>query len=248
MTSLDFLRSVEVFKGLNDSQLAGFKDHCREMEFRQNEKLFSEGDDAVCLWIVTEGRVDLRFDLPDRSTSTKNTVSSIAEFKSFGWSSLVAPHKYRLSAYCATKFCKVIQIEREQLLALFKQDSKTGYLVMSNLVEIIGQRFRQLQDSAAKASYANTKITVHLATCGIIAGAREVMNALVEEMALADRPEIEVKSGGCLGNCSTHPNLTVEVEGEDPVVYQKMNAEKLRQVFKQHILAGEVQTEYALVS
>jgi (2Fe-2S) ferredoxin/CRP-like cAMP-binding protein len=246
MTSLDFLRSVEVFKGLIDSQLGGLKDHCREMEFRQNEKLFSEGDDASCLWIVNEGRVDLRFDLPDRSTSTKNTISSISEFKTFGWSSLVAPHKYRLSAYCATKFCKVILLEREQLVNLFKQDSKTGYLVMSNLLEIIGQRFRQLQDSASKPSYANTKITVHLATCGIVAGAREVMNALLEELAQADRPEIQVKSGGCIGKCDTHPNLTVEIEGEDPVVYQKMNAEKLRRVFKQHILSGEVQTDYVL--
>jgi CRP-like cAMP-binding protein len=246
MTSLDFLRSVEIFNGLIDSQLAGFKDHCREMEFRQNEKLFSEGDNAACLWIVKEGRVDLRFDLPDRSTSTKNTISSISEFKTFGWSSLVAPHKYRLSAYCATKSCKIIQIERERLVKLFKQDSKIGYLVMSKLLEIIGQRFRQLQDSASKSSYANTKITVHLATCGIVAGAREVMNALVEELAFADRPEIEVKSGGCIGNCDTHPNLTVEIEGEDPVVYQKMNAEKLRRVFKQHILSGEVQAEYVL--
>lgn len=246
MTSLDFLRSVEVFKGLIDGQLAGFKDHCREMEFRQNEKLFSEGDDATCLWIVNEGRVDLRFDLPDRSTSTKSTISSISEFKTFGWSSLVAPHKYRLSAYCATKSCKVVQIEREQLFKRFKQDSKTGYRVMSNLVEIIGQRFRRLQDSASKPSYANTKITVHLATCGIIAGAREVMTALVEELARADRPEIEVKSGGCIGNCDTHPNVTVEIEGEDPVVYQKMNAEKLRQVFKRHILAGDVLADHVL--
>lgn len=246
MTRLDFLQSAEVFKGLNDSQLSGFQDHCREMEFRQNEKLFSDGDDASCLWIVNEGRVDLRFDLPERSTSTKNTISSISEFETFGWSSLVAPHKYRLSAYCATKSCKVVQIEREQLVKLFKQDSKTGYLVMSNLVQIIGQRFRQLQESASKSSYAHTKITVHLATCGIVAGAREVMNALVEELALVDRPEIEVKSGGCVGNCDTHPNVTVEIEGEDPVVYQKMNAEKLRRVFKQHILAGEVQTDYVL--
>jgi len=246
MTRLDFLRSVEVFKGLNDSQLSGFEGLCREMEFRQNEKLFSEGDDAGCLWMVSEGRVDLRFDLPDRSTSTKNTISSISEFKTFGWSSLVAPHEYKLSAYCATQSCKVVQIERQQLVKVFKQDAKTGYLVMSNLVEIIGQRFRQLQDSASKPSYANTKITVHLATCGIVAGARAVMNALMEELAIADRPEIEVKSGGCIGNCDTHPNVTVEIEGEDPVVYQKMNAEKLRRVFKRHILAGEVQADYVL--
>ena len=96
MTSHDFLQRVEVFKGLTDSRLSGFKDHCRDMEFRQNEKLFSEGDDATCLWIVKEGRVDLRFDLPDRSTSTKNTISSISEYMTFGWSSLAAPHKYRL--------------------------------------------------------------------------------------------------------------------------------------------------------
>jgi NADP-reducing hydrogenase subunit HndB len=247
MTIFDFLRSVDVFKGLNDNQLAGFEAHCREREFRQNDKLFSEGDDAACLWIVKSGRVDLRFDLPDRSTSTKNTIFSVSEFKTFGWSSLVAPHKFRLSAYCATNSCRVIQIDRDELLKIFNQDSQTGYQVMSKLVEIIGQRFRQLQDAAAKPSYANIKITVHLATCGIIAGAREVMNALVEEMALADRPEIEVKSGGCIGNCDTHPNVTVEIEGADPVVYQKVNAEKMRQVFQQHILMGEVQTDYVLV-
>jgi (2Fe-2S) ferredoxin/CRP-like cAMP-binding protein len=246
MTRLDFLQGVAVFQGLIDSQLAAIQNHCREMEFRQNAKLFSEGDDAACLWIVKEGQVDLRFDLPDRPTSAKNTISSITEFMSFGWSSLVAPHKYRLSAYCATKTCKVIQIKSKALVALFKQDSKAGFVVMSNLVEVIGQRFRQLQDIASKASYANIKVTVHLATCGIVAGAREVMSALMDEMALADRPEIEVKSGGCIGNCATHPNVTVEIEGEDPVVYQKMNADKMRQVFQQHLLNGKVQTDYAM--
>ena len=246
MTRLDFLRSVEVFKGMNDSRLADIENHCRQMEFRQNEKLFSEGDEAACLWIVQEGQVDLRFDLPGRSTSTQNTISPVSEYMTFGWSSLVAPHQYRLSAYCATKSCKVIQIEREDLVKLFKQDTRTGYVVMSNLVEIIGKRFRQLQDSASKHSYAGIKITVHLATCGIVAGAREVMSALMEELAAVDRPEIEVKSGGCLGNCKTHPNVTVMIEGEDPVVYQKMNPDKMRRVFRQHILGGAVQTEYAL--
>ena len=49
MTDLDFLRSVEVFKGLDDGKLARIRDHCREKEFRQNEKLFSEGEEATCL-------------------------------------------------------------------------------------------------------------------------------------------------------------------------------------------------------
>ena len=246
MTGLDFLRKVDVFKGLNDRQLGGFESHCREIEYRQNDKLFSEGDDATCLWIVKEGRVDLRFDLPDRTTSTKNTLSPVSESRSFGWSSLVAPFKFRLSAYCATNSCRVVQIDKNELEKIFSRDYRTGYQVMSNLVEIIAERFRQLQDSAAKPSYASTKITVHLATCGIIAGAREVMNALMEEMARADRPEIEVKSGGCIGNCDTHPNVTVEIEGEDPVVYQNIDADKMRQVFKGHILTGEVQNDFVM--
>ena len=58
MTDLDFLRSVEVFKGLNDDQLNGIRENCREKEYRQNEKLFSEGEDATCLWIVQKGQVD----------------------------------------------------------------------------------------------------------------------------------------------------------------------------------------------
>ena len=68
----------------------------------------------------------------------------------------------------------------------------------------------------------------------------------MEEMALSDRPEIEVKSGGCIGNCETHPNVTVEIEGEDPVIYQNMNADKMRQVFKEHLVNGKVQTDYVL--
>jgi len=246
MTDLGFLRSVEVFKGLDDSKLAGIQQHCREKGFRQDDKLFSEGEDAACLWIVSKGQVDLRFDLPDRPTSIKNTISSIFKFMTFGWSSLVAPNKYRLSAYCASRECKVIQIEREALLEAFKADSQIGYRVMSNLVKIIGERFSQLQDLAWTSPIADIKITVHLATCGIVAGARNVMSALMEEMAAVDRPHIRIKSGGCIGKCETEPNVTVEIEGEDPVIYQKMNPEKMSRVFRKHILAGEVQTDYAL--
>jgi NADP-reducing hydrogenase subunit HndB len=246
MTSLEFLRNVEGLKGLIDNKLAGIQDHCHEKQYRYDEKLFDEGDEASCLWIVKEGQVDLRFDLPNRPTSAKNTISSMSKYMTFGWSGLVAPYKYRLSAYCATEFCTVIQIEREKLLKIFEEDSKIGYVVMSNLVEIIGKRFHQLQDSAWISPYASIKIMVHLATCGIAAGAREVMSALMDEMALTDRLDIRILSGGCIGKCETEPNVTVEIEGEDPVVYQKMNPDKMRKVFKKHILEGQVQAEFTL--
>lgn len=246
MTSLDFLRNVEVLKGLIDDKLAGIQDHCCEKDYRHNEKLFIDGDDATCLWIMRKGQVDLRFDLPDRPTSSSNTLSTVSEFMAFGWSSLVPPYKYSLSAYCATQTCRVIQIEKKMLLKIFEEDSKMGYVVMSNLVEIIGKRFHQLQDSAWISPDASIKITVHLATCGIAAGAREVMTALMDELALTDRLDIRIMSGGCIGKCDTEPNVTVEIEGEDPVIYQKMSPKKMRQVFKKHIMMGEVQSDFSL--
>jgi NADP-reducing hydrogenase subunit HndB len=85
-----------------------------------------------------------------------------------------------------------------------------------------------------------------MGTCGIAAGAREVMNALMEEMAEIDRQDIRVVNSGCMGMCSSEPNVTVEFEGQEPIVYQLMDSNKMRQVFKRHVLLGEVQSDFAL--
>ncbi|RPJ69923.1 MAG: (2Fe-2S) ferredoxin domain-containing protein [Desulfobacteraceae bacterium] len=90
------------------------------------------------------------------------------------------------------------------------------------------------------------KITVHMGTCGIAAGARDVMKSLMEEMAEADRQDIRVVTSGCMGMCSSEPNITVEVLDSEPIVYQHMDANRMRQVFRRHALQGEVQTDFAL--
>ena len=110
---------------------------------------------------------------------------------------------------------------------------------------------KKIKEETAKSTSlrdgkANVKITVHMGTCGIAAGAREVMNALMEEMAQTDRQDIRVVTSGCMGMCSSEPNVTVEIQDAEPIVYQKMEANRMRQVFKRHVLLGEVQTEFAL--
>ena len=102
------------------------------------------------------------------------------------------------------------------------------------------------KETSLRHGAATIKITVHMGTCGIAAGAREVMNTVMEEMAQADRQDIRVVTSACMGMCNSEPNVTVETEGEKPVVYQKMNSNKMRQVFKRHVLLGEVQTDFAL--
>lgn len=246
MTGEDRAMKADVFEGLAEGQIAALTEGFQELTYRKGEKIFHEGEAADCLWIVKEGRVDLGFELPARTDSEVQVLSSIPAGKSFGWSSFVPPRKYRLSSYCSSDICTVLRLDREFLLGCFEKDPAMGYRVMSNLSSVLAERFTRLQGSETAAPYARVKITVHLATCGIAAGAREVMNALVEEMAEEDRPHIKVHTSGCIGRCSTEPNVTLQIEGEEPVIYQEMNGEKMRRVFREHVLKGVAQSQWVL--
>jgi len=91
------------------------------------------------------------------------------------------------------------------------------------------------------------KITVHMGTCGIAAGAREVMDALMDEMSAKGIEDVIVSTSGCAGFCVKEPMATVEVVGEPPVKYQFLNPEKIRKIVNEHIIGGKVVEEYALV-
>ena len=246
MDDLNFLEKVEIFKGFNKDQLKTVKKGGQKKECLYGDRLFAEGEDADRIWLVMEGRVDLRFELPGRSTSEENTVFSITVAQTLGWSSFVPPFKYALSAYITTKTSKVLQITKDHLLECFEKDPRMGLMFMTNVAAIASMHFDQLLESASVSPAAKVKITVHMATCGIAAGAREVMNALMAEISRSNRKDIEVASSGCIGHCKNEPNITVEIGGDEPVIYQKMTGDKMRQVFQKHILGGEVLQDYVL--
>ena len=150
MIGLEFLERVEIFRGLNQEQLAEILKCCEEKEFQKEAGLFEKGQDAEYLWIVMEGKVDLRLDFPGLASSEENTISSISETGAFGWSAIVSPNKYRLSGYCTGDGCKLIRVNRKSLLELFQKDSDIGYVVMSNLAGVVGTRFHNLQEEAVR--------------------------------------------------------------------------------------------------
>lgn len=90
------------------------------------------------------------------------------------------------------------------------------------------------------------KVTVHMGTCGIASGAKEVMDALLQEIEAAKVNDVIVTTSGCMGLCSREPLVTVEVINQEPIKYEYMNPNKMRQVFKRHILEGEIQTPFVL--
>jgi NADP-reducing hydrogenase subunit HndB len=246
MADIKFLKSVDIFKGLSEDQLKEIQAGCREIEFQIGSKLFAEGDKSDRIWIVVSGQVDLRFELPGRTSTEENTIFSITTGNTLGWSSFVPPFQYKLSAYCATRTCKMLQIENEFLTNLFEKDTQMGFLVVSNLTGVASSHFHRLQNSAAGAPTSSITVTVHMATCGIAAGARQIMTALMDEIYDSGRQDIRVKSSGCIGKCPSEPNVTIEITGEESVLYQKMTPDKMRQVFKKHVLKGEVQEDYRL--
>jgi NADP-reducing hydrogenase subunit HndB len=90
------------------------------------------------------------------------------------------------------------------------------------------------------------KVTVHMGTCGIASGAKEVMDTLLQEIEAASANDVVVTTSGCMGLCSREPLVTVEVLNQEPIKYEYMNSNKMRQVFKRHILEGEIQTPFVL--
>ena len=101
-------------------------------------------------------------------------------------------------------------------------------------------------ETALREGGQRAKVTVHMGTCGIAAGARAVMDSLMNEIAEAGVPDVMVTTSGCAGMCSKEPMVTVELIGQEPIIYGTMDANKMRQVFKRHVQLGEVQTMFAM--
>ena len=111
-------------------------------------------------------------------------------------------------------------------------------------LEKISQRVKKtvlLRDGAGAA-----KITVHMGTCGIAAGARKIMNALMEAIEEKDIKDVILTSSGCAGLCSKEPMATVELKDETPIKYVDLTPEKIRRILEEHVIGGKIVEEYAL--
>lgn len=102
-------------------------------------------------------------------------------------------------------------------------------------------RTKNLRDGDARA-----KVTVHMGTCGIAAGARKIMTTLLELIEAENSMDVILSSSGCAGLCSREPMMTVEIKGHAPVKYVDLDEEKTRRIFTEHVSSGVIVEEYAL--
>ena len=118
---------------------------------------------------------------------------------------------------------------------------------MKSLEELKAIRERTQGNLAVRGeAAAQTKIVVGMATCGIAAGARPVLNAFSQEVVKRGLKDVMVKQTGCIGLCQYEPIVEVFEPGKDKVTYVKMTEEKALEVLTEHIVNGRVVTKYTI--
>ena len=93
-----------------------------------------------------------------------------------------------------------------------------------------------------------TRVVVGMATCGIAAGARPVLNAFVDEVAKRHLNNVTVTQTGCIGMCQLEPIVEVFVPGKEKVTYAKVSPEKVARIVADHLVNGNVVAEYTVGS
>lgn len=111
----------------------------------------------------------------------------------------------------------------------------------------IKERMRaQINNRAGVDDSKDIRVVVGMATCGIAAGARPVLNAFLEEVSKRNLTNVKVTQAGCLGMCKLEPMVEVFVPGKEKVTYIKLTADAAKQIVAEHIVNGNPVLKYVI--
>ncbi|MGC9398547.1 MAG: (2Fe-2S) ferredoxin domain-containing protein [Anaerolineae bacterium] len=110
---------------------------------------------------------------------------------------------------------------------------------MKSLEELQKIKERALERRKMSGEGAKARITVAMGTCGIAAGARDTMKAILDEMEKRQIEDVVVTQTGCMGLCEYEPMVQIQVGEEEPVTYGKIDPERVPTLLEQHIISGE---------
>jgi len=117
---------------------------------------------------------------------------------------------------------------------------------MKSLAELEEIRKRTLDQIGLRTNKDGIRVVVGMATCGIAAGARPVMNAFLEELQKRNIHNVNVTMTGCIGICKLEPIVEVIEPNGNKTTYVKMTPEKAARVVAEHIVNGRVCTDYTI--
>ena len=127
-----------------------------------------------------------------------------------------------------------------------KTERKTN---MKTLAELQAIKDKMKDKVVLREGTSSIRVVVGMATCGIAAGARPVLNTFVEEVnskGLAEK--VAVSQTGCIGICQFEPVVEIYEAGKEKVTYVKMTAEKAAEVVEKHLKGGKVVEAYTIAA
>ncbi len=120
---------------------------------------------------------------------------------------------------------------------------------MKSLAELQAIKDKMKSKVVIREGTNDIRVVVGMATCGIAAGARPVLNAFVEEVNKGELSEkVTVSQTGCVGLCQYEPIVEVYEAGKEKVTYVKMTADKAKEVTEKHLKGGNVVAEYTIAN
>lgn len=115
---------------------------------------------------------------------------------------------------------------------------------IKNLAEL--KAFGENSKAGFAVKKGGTKIIVGMATCGMAAGSKPIMDALNEEIKTKKLENVAVAKAGCIGFCQYEPIVEVFEFGKQKVTYVKMDEQKAREIISTHIIGGRIAAEYTI--
>jgi NADP-reducing hydrogenase subunit HndB len=110
---------------------------------------------------------------------------------------------------------------------------------MKSLEELKKIKERALERRKLTGEGAKARVTVAMGTCGIAAGARDTMKAILDEMEKRDIEDVVVTQTGCMGLCEYEPLVQIQVGENEPITYGNIDTERVPTLIKHHVVNGE---------
>lgn len=117
---------------------------------------------------------------------------------------------------------------------------------MKSLEELAEIRNRTRSQMDVRNSASAKRIVVGMATCGIAAGARPVLRAIVDEVARQGLADVTVSQSGCIGKCELEPIVEVFLPGQEKITYAKVQPDMVPRIVEESLIGGRPVAEYTI--
>jgi NADP-reducing hydrogenase subunit HndB len=117
---------------------------------------------------------------------------------------------------------------------------------ITSVEDLKALRSQAQQDIALRAGEQDMQVTVHMGTCGIAAGARDILLALAEELRRAGLTNVALRQSGCIGLCDREPMLTLTDKAGHNFIYGTLDKNKVQEIVREHIQGGQPLNAYVV--